>query len=212
MDFDDFDWEDATILGAILGFVEESLEAERMKDPSEPDGEGRFESTDAEDLKLTLKQQLRLLANTNPDLARYVVRKAREQQKYWRISRKSSSALQKIVREWQRLEKEEKEKGIDYDKRLEALNNWWEYRNGGLHEKDYETYPFLYLVDEAIGQGWRLVIDYEKDTGERQKDRVVKPERAFKDESGIYLSAYCEMRKATRHFRVDWIRNLRIEE
>jgi len=213
MDFDDFDWEDATTLGGIMGFAEESVREENMKDPSEPCCEERFDaSSDDTESGLSLKQQLRLLENMNPDLARYVIEKVKEQKKYWRISRESSSELQEVANDWQRLEEEEKEKGIDYDKRLDALNKWWDYQRGGLVEKDYETYPFLFFIDEAIGEGWRLIIDYEKDTGERHEARIIKPERAFKHENVIYLTAYCEMRKAKRHFRVDWIRNVRMAE
>lgn len=212
MDFDDFDWEDAAILGGILGFAEESARQERMKDPSELDYQEHFEPLDEKESRLTLKQQLRLLENMNPDLARYVKEKVIEQKKYWRMSRKSSSVLRDVVKEWQNLEKEEEKKGIDYDKRLEALNKWWDYQQGGLTEDDYEAYPFLFFIDEAIAEGWRLVIDYEKDTGERQKERIIKPERAFKYENYIYLTAYCEMRKAKRHFRVDWIRNVKMAQ
>ena len=212
MDFDDFDWEDATILGGIMGFAEESAREERMKDPSEPCYEECFMSSDDTESKLTLKQQLRLLENMNPDLAQYIIEKVKEQKKYWRISKISSSMLQDVVKVWQHLEEEEKENGFDYDKRMEAQNKWWDYQRGGLVEEDYEAYPFLFFIDEAIGQDWRLMIDYEKDTGERQEERTIKPERAFKHENAIYLTAYCEMRKAKRHFRVDWIRNVKMAE
>ena len=139
MDFDDFDWEDAATFGGIMGFAEESAREERMKDPSEPFYKERFMSLDDTESKLTLKQKLRLLENMNADLARYVKEKVKEQKKYWRISRKSSSAFRDVAKEWQHLKEEEKEKGIDYDKRLEALNKWWDYQQGGLTEEDYEA-------------------------------------------------------------------------
>jgi hypothetical protein len=75
--FDDgFDMEDATIIGGIMGFAEESIrEEEKRPDEVEED----YDISDVKTNDVTMK----LLKNENPGLFAYVVKKVIEHKKLW---------------------------------------------------------------------------------------------------------------------------------
>jgi hypothetical protein len=85
--FDDgFDAEDACILGGILGFAEESMQAEEEGSEKAPEEEIEIDSSE---IKGT---DLRLIYNTNPGLYKYIANIVRKQKIKWekdRLARES---------------------------------------------------------------------------------------------------------------------------
>ena len=85
VDFDDFDWEDATTFAGIAGFIEESLREENRKDPSEAPEDEEFDDFRNEEEFISTKRKLQMLAARDPEFARYVIKKAREQSEQWAL-------------------------------------------------------------------------------------------------------------------------------
>lgn len=80
--FDDgFDMEDATIIGGIMGFAEESIREENIQ----PD-DVEEEKPEAENIS-DQKTNLRLLENENPGLVAYLIKTVIEHKKKWAEAR-----------------------------------------------------------------------------------------------------------------------------
>ena len=81
--FDDgFDMEDATIIGGIMGFAEESIREEnRQPDEIDEEPEGM---PSGRSVSVTMK----LLKNENPGLFAYVVKKVLEHKRKWAKAKK----------------------------------------------------------------------------------------------------------------------------
>ena len=80
--FDDgFDIEDATIIGGIMGFAEESMREENRQ-PDEIEEE--IEEPRGRSVSVTM----RLLKNENPNLFAYVVKKVIEHKRKWAEARR----------------------------------------------------------------------------------------------------------------------------
>ena len=92
MDFDDFDWEDAAILGGIIGFVEESIrEEERGFDDDTDDDTLEERMREAVDRDVNLLQFRR----ENPQLYDFILKKVIEQRIKWRRDRLKREAMKK---------------------------------------------------------------------------------------------------------------------
>ena len=80
--FDDgFDAEDATILGGIMGFAEESIRAEEESLDEEPEDDINIDMSEIKDT------DLRLIYNMNPGLFKYIVNIIKRQTARWRQDR-----------------------------------------------------------------------------------------------------------------------------
>ena len=77
---DGFDVEDATIIGGIMGFAEESMREENRL-PDEPDTEDYEPTSEVNNRHKDLV--MRLLENENPGLFAYVVKKVLEHKRKW---------------------------------------------------------------------------------------------------------------------------------
>ena len=85
MDFDgdgEFGAQDATILGGVMGFAEESIREENKDFDNELD-EDTIDMID----KQMKEPNLRLIYNMNPKLFKFIAKRVVEQQKRWREQR-----------------------------------------------------------------------------------------------------------------------------
>ena len=97
MDFDDFDWEDAAILGGIIGFVEESIrEEERGFDDDTDDDTLEERMREAVDRDVNLLQFRR----ENPQLYDFILKKVIEQRIKWRRDRLKREAMKRAESEF----------------------------------------------------------------------------------------------------------------
>lgn len=85
---DGFDWEDAAILGGIVGFVEESLREEMAV---EKENEDKWQDCTAEEddreVPVSLKRRLQMLRASNPELADYVISSVKNFRKQGELQR-----------------------------------------------------------------------------------------------------------------------------
>ena len=89
---DDFDMEDATIIGGIMGFAEESIREEnrQLEDINEEDY-GLDEVTDRD-------TNLRLLRNENPGLVKYLLSLVIKQKRQWAKARMAREQRQRDMK------------------------------------------------------------------------------------------------------------------
>jgi hypothetical protein len=209
LDFDDFDWEDAAVFGGIAGFVEESLREENRRDPSEVRDEDDFDVMDElGEAPVSLKRQLQMLAAGNPGLARYIIRRAREQNEQWALQAQARRLAMAVEKAYKRQEEEEKEGRLSSKTMNEALTRWCEYKWGDLDEKQYEEYPTLFLLEELIGEKLKVTLDYRKIDGQWEDGLVVLPKRLAKLKGKAFFHGYCEKWKKEYYFRMDRTRNI----
>lgn len=208
MDFDDFDAEDAAVLGGIIGFAEESVREENAPDPSEP------ESWDSDDIEpeprmsISIRRQLDMLG---PEMREAVLSSVMEFRKARELDRASNRLRDAMLREAKICEKEERENGFyseESEKRM--LEAFFDYRNGGLVGSDYEEYPDLFYFDEIIGEGGEIEIEYLEDDAEEGEEIIIRPIGHIKHKGRVYLEALVEPSGIRRFFRIDCIKKHRL--
>ncbi|MFC1891173.1 hypothetical protein ACFLZT_02165 [Thermodesulfobacteriota bacterium] len=209
MDFDDFEWEDAAVFGGIAGFSEESLKEESSRDPSEIEKDYEFNIDSPWEKVQGLKWQIQMLAAVEPNLERYIIRKARElreQQALYKQARRLLHAAIKAAKH----QEEEKEKGILNEESMsDALTKWAEYQWALLDEKEHEKYPDLYWLEEIIGEDWQVNLDYCNLYGKWEEGLKVLPKRFAKLNGKVFLHAFCTEWKKEWYFHLDRIRNMK---
>jgi len=77
-----------------------------------------------------------------------------------------------------------------------------------VDEKEHEEYPSLYPLGEAIGQEWKVVLDYRKIDGQWEEGLIVVPKRLAKLKKEAFFHDYCEKWKKDWYFRMDRTRNI----
>ena len=63
-------------------------------------------------------------------------------------------------------------------------------------------------IEEALDNGNRLRIRYFAHTSGETTERVIRPYEIIYEGNGPFLSAYCELRRADRQFRLDAIEKI----
>lgn len=211
VDFDDFDWEDAFKFGAVAGFIEESLREENRRDPSEYPDEEDFDVTEEfKEAPVSLKRQLQMLAAGNPELARYIIRRARHDSEQWALQAQARRLALAADEAYKRQDEEDKRGTLSKETMSNALGKWCDYKWASLDEKDHEEHPELYWLAEAISDEWKVVLDYPKVDGTWEEGLVVLPKRLAKLKGKAFFHGYCEKWKSDWYFRMDRIRNLRL--
>lgn len=210
MDFDDFDWKDATTFGGIAGFIEESLREENRRDPSELSEDEKFDEVKDEEEILSVKRQLQMLAAQNPDLAKHVVRRARECSEQWALQAQAKRLISGVVKAYKRQE-EEKTKGTLCNETVsDALAKWSEYMWALLSEEEHEDYPDLYWLAEVITDESKVSLDYLRSDGQWEEGLIIQPKRFAKHKNNIYIHGTCDQWKKDLYFRMDRIRNIKL--
>lgn len=210
MDFDDFDWKDAAILGGIMGFAEESIREEMASDPIDSDPDPwNFDDIEKEpEMRISLRRQLQML---DPGVREYLLGLLRKQGEYRKVRRKSDGMRNKVVREAKKCQEEERETGRCSEARQQKMMEaFFEYQNGGLEETDYQEYPDLFYFDEVIGDKSELEIDYRKNDEETEENLLIQPIGHIKSKGHIYLEALVKPSDMRRFFRIDHIREHRL--
>ena len=210
MDFDDFDWKDATTFGGIAGFIEDCLREENRRDPSEPSEDEKFDEVKDEEEILSLKRQLQMLAAQNPELAKYVVRKAREHSEQWALQAQAKRLISAAEKAYKLQEEEDQKGSLSSETMSDALTKWSEYKWALLGEKEYVEYPELYALGEAISENWNLKLDYLKPDGYWEEGLVIQPKRFAKYRNKVYIHGYCEQWKKQWFFKMDLIKSIKV--
>jgi len=210
INFDDFDWEDATTFGGIVGFVQESLKEADRRDSSEPSEDDEPGDYNDEEEVISTKRQLQMLDAQDPDLARSIITKAKEQSEQWALqaqARQLISAADKA----DKLQEEENQKGaLSSETMSDALAKWAEYKWADLSEEEHEEYPVLYMLAEVITDELKVTLDYLKTDGKWEEKLVVQPRRFAKLKNRVYLHGTCDQWKKDWYFRMDRVRNIRL--
>ena len=210
MDFDDFDLEDAAISGGIAGFMEESLRDETRRNPSEIEEGYDFDINGTPEKVPSLKRQIQMLAAENPGLANYIIRKNREVTEQGTLHEQAKQLVLAAERASQR-QTEEEAKGILSEETMsDALKKWSKYKWALLDEKEHEEYPELYWLSEAIGESWKVSLDYRNFEGKWEEGLIVLPKRFAKLKGKVFLHAFCEEWKKEWYFRMDRMRNMKL--
>ena len=171
-----------------------------------------FDIAEAGEVTPSLKRQLQMLAAGNPGLARHVIRRAREDSEQWALQAQARRLAIAVDKAYKRQEEEEKGGSLSSETMNEALTRWCEYRWAGLDEKEHEEYPKLYLLEEAIGEGWKVVLDYRKFDGTWEEGLMIQPKRFAKKKGRIYIHAFCEQWNKEYYFRLDRMRNIKLAQ
>lgn len=214
IDFDDFDWEDAAVLGGIAGFVEESLREERNGEPREEEV-WRGSPLEKEDYEepVSLRRQLQMLRASNPALADHVIRKALEFRAQGELRRESERQKEELLKKCEWIQKMKAETGVEPAREAdERQSMWMEYQGGGLDDKDYEENPVLFFLDEMHAVGEPVEIDYVSANEKLSRKLVIRPERNMKYKGHVYVEAILEPRGRTEFLRADQIRNAKIPD
>jgi len=190
MDFDDFDAEDAAILGGIIGFAEESIRDEEEYLRGEPlredePGDQDWVDTSGNDWDTQLAEAY--LSGLSPEMRETVLRSVVRNKLAVRLKRKEQESAKRLLTASKRIQKEFSERGSPTMKaQHEYLSALIDYR-GSPSERDYERYPDLFFIEEALGQGWELEFDYTSLMGDRVEGLVGTVRRIAKDGGKIYL-------------------------
>jgi len=108
--FDDgFDMEDATFLGAAIGFAEESIRAEEEGLDEDPEDNIDIDPSQIKD------ENLRLIHNMNPGLFRYIINIIKKQTIRWRKDRMAREEVEEELEALRKTEEMLEELGEDYD-------------------------------------------------------------------------------------------------
>jgi len=208
--FDDFDLEDAAIFGGISGFVEESLREENRTDPSEIREDYDVGIDDDEEIVPSLKRQLQMLAAQNPGFAEHVIRRDREDSEQVALQTQAMRLATAAVRAHERQDEEEKNGTLSKSTMSDALTKWGKYKWALLDEKEHEQYPVLYLLGEAISEGWRVKLDYQKFDGQWEEGLILLPKRFAKLKDKVFLHAFCEKWEKEWYFHMDRVKNINL--
>lgn len=210
MDWSEFGWKDAAILGGIAGFIEQSLREENERYRTEPEEERDFDIDDSEQLPVSLKTELRRLAASDPRLARYAIDKVREQKEQWALQSQEKRFALAVKDAYERQDEEEKKGFLSNETMSDALTEWSRYKWGGLTEEEHERHPELYWLGEAISEEWKVVLDYRKMDGKWEEGLLVQPKRFAKNKGQIYLHGFCDKWKKEYYFMLDRTRNMKL--
>ena len=210
VDFDDFDWEDATTFAGIAGFIEESLREENRKDPSEAPEDEEFDDFRNEEEFISTKRKLQMLAARDPEFARYVIKKAREQSEQWALQAQARRLISAADKAYKLQEEEDQRGALTSETMSNALGKWVEYKWADLSEEEHEDYPVLYMLAEVITDELKVTLDYLKTDGKWEEGLIVQPRRFAKLKKRVYLHGTCDQWKKDWYFRMDRLKNIKV--
>jgi len=142
------------------------LREENRRDQSELSEAGEFDEVKDEEQILSIKRQIQMLAAQNPDLAKHVIRRAREQSEQWALQAQAKRLVSAAESAYRRQEEEEKKGTLSAETMSDALTKWSEYKWALLSEEEHEEHPDLYWLAEVISDESKVRLDYLKHDGQ----------------------------------------------